>query len=193
MDLPEDSTQPRTRAAWRAWLAKNHARSRGTWVVYFKKGAKKAGPTYDDLVEEALCFAWIDSTARGVDEERTMLRFGPRKPGSGWARSNRARIERLAAAGLLAPAGLAAIEAAKEDGSWTKLDALDSLEVPDDLAAALAGKARARAHWDGFPPGARRLILTWIAQAKRPETRARRVAETARRAAKNERATDPER
>ena len=112
----------------------------------------------------------------------------PRKPKSGWSRPNKERIERLLAAGLMAPAGLAAVEAARASGTWTALDAVERLEEPAELARALDADADARRHWDAFPRSAKRGILEWISNAKKPETRARRVAETARLAARDERA-----
>jgi uncharacterized protein YdeI (YjbR/CyaY-like superfamily) len=158
------------------------------WLVTYKKAAGDRYVPYADTVEEALCFGWVDSKSRSVDAERSMLLMTPRKPGSGWSRPNKERVGRLAAAGLLAPAGEAVIEAAKADGSWSKLDAVENLEEPGDLRAALDADPDARRHWDAFPRSAKRAILEWIAQAKRAETRARRVAETARLAARGERA-----
>jgi uncharacterized protein YdeI (YjbR/CyaY-like superfamily) len=180
--------QPGSLAEWRDWLSQNHGRGAGVWLVTWRAGS--AGPriTYEESVEQALCFGWVDSKGRSLDAERTMLWFAPRKRGSGWARTNKARIERLTAAGLMAPAGLAVIEAAKADGSWTLLDDVENLVVPDDLAAAFAAHPPAREHWDAFPRSARRAILEWIVQAKRAETRAKRVAEAAEKAQVNERA-----
>jgi len=177
-----------TRAAWRAWLAAHHATSPGVWVVTWKQGSGRPRLAYDDIVEEALCFGWIDSLPRKLDADRTMLLVTPRKPGSPWSRLNKARVARLMQAGLMTPAGLAKVEAAKRDGSWTRLDAVEALEVPPDLARALDAHRDAARNFAAFPPSAKKGILQWIASAKRPETRARRVAETARRAARNERA-----
>jgi uncharacterized protein YdeI (YjbR/CyaY-like superfamily) len=180
-----------SRAEWRAWLAAHHEQPTGVWVVTRKKAAVPAGHVYVsavDLNEECLCFGWIDSKPGKVDDERTALLCTPRKPGSGWSQVNKQRLERLLADGLVAAPGLAALEAAKADGSWTKLDGVDALAVPDDLAAALAAREPARANFDAFPPSARRGILEWIAQAKRAETRAARVAETATLAQRGERA-----
>jgi uncharacterized protein YdeI (YjbR/CyaY-like superfamily) len=188
MKPPENSTQPTTRVKWRAWLEANHERSEGVWLITFKKAARKPTVTYDEAVEEALCFGWVDSRESKLDDERTMQYFSPRKAGSGWAKSNKDRVERLMAAGLMTPTGLAKVEAAKRDGSWTKLDAVEALEVPGDLAKALEGHPGARANFDAFPKSVRRSILEWIAQAKKAETRAKRVDETARLAARNERA-----
>lgn len=190
-DAPQ--VQAGDRASWRAWLEANHATSRGVWLVTWRRGH---GPVleYEDAVEEALCFGWIDSTAGRVDEGRSKLYFAPRRPGSGWAATNKGRVERLLAAGRVAPAGIAAIERAKADGSWTALDAIERGVIPDDLADALAEHPPAAEHFGAFPRSVRRAILVWIGSAKRPETRAARVSETAVRAARNERANErPER
>mgnify|MGYP000942824389 FL=1 len=184
-NLPTNSLQPATLADWRAWLADNHARPEGVWLITYRPATGKTPFSYEQAVEEALCFGWIDGQANKLDDERTMLWFAPRRPGSGWARTNKARIERLIADGRMTPAGLSKIEAAQADGSWTLLDSVERLEVPDDLAAEFDKYPDARAHFDAFPPSARRMALAWIATAKRPETRAKRVAETARLAQEN--------
>src|SRR5215207_9057705 len=131
---------PQTRAAWRKWLTSHHQSSAGVWFVSWRKRAGKGGPGYEDAVEEALCFGWIDSVGRTLDDDRAMLWFSPRKPGSGWARTNKERVERLTAAGLMTPAGQRVIDAAKADGSWTRLDDVENLVVPDDLAAAFENR-----------------------------------------------------
>lgn len=177
-----------TRAQWRDWLSANHPQSESVWVVTFKKGASRPRVPYDDLVEEALAFGWVDSLPRKLDEERTMLLMSPRKPGSNWSAVNKARIETMTEAGLMHPAGLAKIEQAKADGSWSALDAVDRLEVPADLAAAFAERSGSAEAFAAFPPSTRRGILEWIGNAKRPETRAARIAETAEKAARGERA-----
>lgn len=187
--LPENAIQPATRAAWRRWLERHHTRDKGVWFVYFKKSSGKQRFTYDDLVEEALCFGWIDGQARALDDERSMLWLSPRKPTSVWSAPNKVRVARVIAAGLMHPAGQAKVNAAKANGSWTALDATDRLDVPDDLAAALAATPKARAHFDAFPATAKKGVLEWVRQAKRPETRARRIAEAARMAGANERMT----
>jgi uncharacterized protein YdeI (YjbR/CyaY-like superfamily) len=186
-DAPEVHAEDR--ATWRSWLAANHTTVRGAWLVTWRRGH---GPVlaYDDAVEDALCFGWVDSTAGRVDDRRSKLYFAPRKPGSGWAATNKRRVEKLLAAGLMAPAGIAAVERARADGSWTSLDAIEQGIVPDDLAAALAAHPPAATNFESFPKSARRAILVWIAAAKRSETRAARVRETADRAARNERANE---
>jgi uncharacterized protein YdeI (YjbR/CyaY-like superfamily) len=183
----DERFQPASLDEWRAWLAANHDRSTGVWLVFRKVSA--GGPfSYAESVEQALCFGWVDSQAKGLDAEHTMQRFGPRRPGSGWARPNKERVERLLAAGQMAPAGLAVIEAAKADGSWTLLDTVEELIVPDDLAAAFDARPGSREHWEAFPRSPRRMMLVWLVEARRPETRAKRVAEIADRAAAGERA-----
>lgn len=185
--LPENAVQPDTRAAWRRWLQRHHTREQGVWYVAYKKSSGKARMSYEDMIEEALSFGWIDGQARALDAERSMLWLSPRKPRSVWSLPNKQRVERLLAAGLMRPAGQAAIDRAKANGSWNALDTIDALEMPDDLAAALAAIPKARAHFDAFPKSARRAMLEWIRQAKRPETRARRVREAAAMAGDNQR------
>lgn len=185
---PPNSVQCETRAQWRAWLSRNYARREGVWLTTYKKGAGKPALSYGDAVEEALCWGWIDSKGRKLDDERTMLWYAPRKPGTGWSKPNKERIERAIAAGQMAAPGLAKIEAAKSDGSWNALDGVERLEIPPDLAAALAGITDAAANFDGFPRSAKRGILEWISSAKTAETRSRRIAETARLAGENIRA-----
>ena len=185
-DAPREPFE--TADEWRAWLEQNHTTSSGVFVVFWKKATGRPAMTYDEMVEQALCFGWVDSRPAKLDDERSMLWFTPRKRGSGWARPNKLRIERMVAAGLMRPAGAAMIEAAKLDGSWTLLDTVEDLEIPADLAEALDALGPARANFEAFPKSARRGILEWIAQAKTAPTRAKRVGETAAQAALNERA-----
>lgn len=187
--MPEyESLLVESRAAWRAWLAGHHASGAGIWAVTWKKAAP--GPTvpYAELVEEALCFGWIDSLARRVDDERTQLMFTPRKPASNWSRPNKQRIERLTAAGLMAPAGIAMVELAQRTGTWTALDLVEDGVEPPSLAAALDEVPAARASWDGFPRSARRLLLDWIYSAKTDATRDKRIRATVNEAAEGRRA-----
>lgn len=184
----KEQVQVESRAALRQWLAQNYAREAGVWLVTFKKQCGDKYVSYDEIVEEVICFGWIDSLPRRLDDERTMLWIAPRKPGSNWSRRNKEIVARLAAADLIAPPGLAKIEAAKQDGSWTALDAVENLEISPDLAAAFAQHPDAANNFDAFPRSAKRGILEWILNAKRPQTRARRIEETARLAQDNIRA-----
>ena len=198
--LPEPSASLRpslplvrvgSRAAWRHWLAANHETSAGVWAVTRKKAALRDGDAFvsaRDLSEECLCFGWIDSRPAKIDTEHSALLCTPRKPASGWSKLNKDRVRDLLSRDLMAPAGLAAIERAKENGAWSRLDAISALEVPGDLAMALKRLPGAAAHFDAFPPSVRRGILEWIGLAKTDATRSKRVAETARLAQENKRA-----
>jgi|LNFM01.1.fsa_nt_gb uncharacterized protein YdeI (YjbR/CyaY-like superfamily) len=188
IEAPSPSIHPKSRAAWRAWLQRQHLRAAGVWLITFKKGTGKPRVEYDAAVEEALCFGWIDSKPSALDDERSMLWFSPRKPRSGWSKPNKQRVARLTAAGLMAEAGLAVIRAAKRNGSWTALDAVEALEIPPDLKRALAAQPPATENFAAFPRSVKRGILEWIQSAKRPETRAVRVQTTADMARRNERA-----
>ena len=173
---------------WRDWLLAHHATETGAWLVSWKSPTGRPSVKYELAVEEALCVGWIDSSGRTIDDERHALWFTRRKAGSGWARTNKERIVRLEAEGRMTDAGRALIDAAKADGSWTLLDDVENLIVPDDLAAAFARYPGSRAYFDAFPPSARRALLEWIVQAKRETTRAARLDETARLASQNIRA-----
>ena len=178
----------RDRAAWRRWLERNHGAAKGVWVVSWRTQTGKPRVEYDALVEEALCFGWIDGHQKPVDDELIMQLLTPRRPGSAWASSNKKRVASLEQAGAMTEAGRRVIEAAKADGSWNRFDSADALEIPTDLKAALARNAAAARNFDAFTDAAKRAILRWLIDAKRPETRAKRVGETARLAATNERA-----
>lgn len=177
VDESYDDVLAETRADWRRWLEANHATAPGVWLVTYKKGSGQPHLPWDDVVEEALCFGWIDSRGNKVDAVRTKLLVTPRRPGSAWSRVNKERIERLLANGLMTPAGQARIDAAQADGSWPALDEVEALVVPPDLEAALDADSAARAGWETFPPSVKKPLLWWVVSAKRPATRARRIAE----------------
>lgn len=185
---PENSVHPLSRAEWRAWLEENHGRAEGVWLISYKKATGKPRFEYGEAVEEALCFGWVDSKPNKLDDERSLLWFAPRRAGTGWSGPNKERVERMIAQGLMRPAGLAKVEAARKDGSWEALDAIEALEVPADLEKALGEHPKAKDYFEAFPRSVKRGILEWISTAKKPETRAKRVKETARLAAENKRA-----
>ena len=182
---------PFDRAGWREWLIANHGSSKGVYLVSWRRATGRSSVPYEEAVEEALCVGWVDATGRTLDDERGLQWFAPRRPRSGWARSNKERVARLEAAGLMLPAGLAAIEEAKQNGMWTLLDDVEDLVVPDDLAAALAATPPARENWEAFSKSARRAMLEWIVQARRPETREKRIAAIADGATRGEKAYPP--
>jgi uncharacterized protein YdeI (YjbR/CyaY-like superfamily) len=190
--MPEpEIVAPRDRAAWRRWLAANHRRPNGVWLLIRKKGSDAVGISYEEAAEEALCFGWIDGKANRHDDDHYKVWLSPRKPNSMWSAVNKRRVADLTARGLIEPPGQAAIDLAKANGTWDTLNSSDALELPDDLDAALDANPPARKHWDAFPPSVRKNILAWIGSAKRDETRAVRVTRTAQLAADNVRANQP--
>jgi uncharacterized protein YdeI (YjbR/CyaY-like superfamily) len=177
-----------TRAEWRTWLEANHLTAKGAWLVFNKKSSGKPHVSYDEGVEEALCFGWVDSKPGTVDANRSKLYYSPRNPKSNWSRPNKIRIEKLFAAGLMTDAGLKMVEIAKKTGTWTILDAVEDLITPDDLAIALKALPMAEDNFNAFPRSVKRGILEWLVNAKTPETRQKRINETATLAAQNIRA-----
>jgi len=183
MAVPEyQTTHPRTRIQWRNWLKKNHASAKGIWMIYFKKETGHSRVFYDEAVEEALCFGWIDSLPRKLDMARAMLKFTPRKKGSTWSAINKTRVEKLIEAGLMQPAGLKKIEEARIDGSWESLNTsnfhTDTKTLPADLQKAFIRQKKALENFMGFATSHRRRFLFWIDSAKRPETRRARIRQT---------------
>jgi uncharacterized protein YdeI (YjbR/CyaY-like superfamily) len=182
----------RSRQAIRKWLQKNHSIAGTFWLITYKKHVKERYVTYDDIVQELLCYGWIDTRTRRVDENRTMLLVAPRRLGSTWSTSNKRRVAKLIEQGLMTPLGQAKVNSAKKDGSWTFLDDVEKLIVPDDLAVALNKNNRGKRNFEAFNASARKVILLWIKTAKRQETREKRISETVRLAAKNVKAAHPE-
>ena len=171
---------PTSRAEWRDWLSANWDRKDGLWVVHRKKASFLEGPLYDDLVEEALCFGWIDSLSRRVDDDRKIQWFSPRRVGGMWSELNKERIERLQREGHMTDLGQAVIDRAKADGSWSQTDEVDALIIPDDLEDAFDAAPEARAAYEELIDSAKKQHLWAVYSAKRPETRARRVADLIR-------------
>lgn len=172
---------------WR-WLASHHETHKGVWLVTYKKADPKGRYiSYDQIVEALIAYGWVDSQPRALDEAKSMRRIAPRSPGSAWSAANRRRAETLEQEGRMSEAGRRAVEAAKKSGAWTRNAKAEALVVPEDLARALT-KLGARKTFDSFPPSSRRIILEWIEAAKRDDTRQRRIAETAEKAARGERA-----
>lgn len=178
------TTSAKDRSEWRKWL-EEHATSSGVWLVYYKKASGKPSVSYDEAVEEALCFGWIDSRVNALDEQRYMQFFCPRKPQSSWSKLNKQRVEQLLQNGLMTAAGLETIVAAKRDGSWSALDAIEDLQLSADLIEALNSNKTASDNFMAFSTSSKKNIVRWIESAKRPETRLKRIAETVTLAAQN--------
>jgi uncharacterized protein YdeI (YjbR/CyaY-like superfamily) len=182
-----EKVEVKTRSDLRKWLQAHHLQNKGVWLVKYKQ-PHKYYLSYDDVVEECICFGWIDSLPRKLDEQRTMLYIASRKQGSNWSKVNKERVKKLELAGLIQEAGLVKIERAKKDGSWSFLDDVEALILPDDLLQAFSTNQVAYKNFDAFPSSSKRGILEWIKNAKLPETRAKRIQNTVQKAAQGIRA-----
>ncbi|MBW4604156.1 MAG: YdeI/OmpD-associated family protein [Calothrix sp. FI2-JRJ7] len=174
-----------SRQEWRQWLRENHSTCIRIWLIYYKVKSGKPSVKYSEAVKEALCFGWIDSKVKSLDAERYMQIFTPRKPKSVWSKLNKQYIEELIEQGLMTEAGLIKIEAAKLDGSWTTLDAIEALIIPDDLQLALQANEIAFQNFQGFSSTSKKNILLWVTSARRLETRLKRIEQTVNAAAQN--------
>jgi uncharacterized protein YdeI (YjbR/CyaY-like superfamily) len=168
---------PTSQKHWRQWLQKNHNKKQSIWVICYKKKTNIPTITWSESVDEALCFGWIDSLRRPIDEEKFMQYYCRRKPTSAWSQINKSKVERLIAEGLMTQAGLDVIEIAKKNGTWTLLDEVEKLNVPPDLNKAFRGKASAKKWFMNLSRSNKRIILQWLAMAKREETRMKRIKE----------------
>ena len=179
-----------SREDWRAWLAQNHARGEGVWLAYYKKDSGKPSVTYEEAVEEAICFGWIDSNVRAIDDERYMQRYSPRKKSSVWSESNKERVQRMVVEGRMTEHGMVAVLAAQKGGNWEVLTTVDNLEVPPDLEEALSANIEAGQNFENFSPSNKKQYLYWINSAKTEETRRKRVKKTVKMVAQNKRLQD---
>jgi len=168
------------RAAWRAWLEENHATEREVWLVYYKKHTNRPRIPYEDAVEEALCFGWIDSTARRLDDERYLQKFTPRRDKSNWCESNVLRARRLINEGRMTKAGLDAIAEGALDVEFEPRAKSKDVEVPRFVSDALKKTPKAWENFGALAPSYRREYVRWITEARREETRERRLREAAR-------------
>ena len=172
-----ESFCPASPLHWREWLQAQHAERQSVWLIYHKKKSSTASLTWSQAVDEALCFGWIDSRAQPLDDARYRQFFSRRKPRSGWSKINKAKVERLIAAGLMTPAGFASIETAQQNGAWTLLDDVEALRLPADLAQLLQARALAASYFERLSRTDKRNMLQWLVLAKRPATRQKRIAE----------------
>lgn len=168
----------KNRQEWHEWLDENHDKAKGIWLIYYKKNSDKPRVEYDEAVEEALVFGWIDSKVNNLDDIRYMQIFTPRKPGSKWSKTNKARVNKLIQNGSMHPAGMEKVNVAKKDGSWTFLDDIEDMIIPEDLKRSLKQNIKAESNFETFSDSSRKQILYWIASAKRADTRQRRIKKT---------------
>lgn len=175
----------KTTKQWRKWLLEHHDTSTGVYLIFYKVSSKKPSMRWEEAVREALCFGWIDSTVKRIDDERRRQLFTPRKPKSVWSKLNKTHIEELQQQALLHESGLRKIEAAKKDGSWTTLDAVENLIVPDDLQLAFVNNKQAFTNYQTFSKSYKKAYLYWLNSAKRTTTREKRIDEIIRLCAAN--------
>ena len=191
MEEKTNSFQAKTRSSWRSWLKKNHQKKESVWLIIYKKQSKIPSVDYPEAVEEALCFGWIDSLANKRDETSYYQFFSQRKPKSNWSKVNKQRVANLIEKGLMMPKGLEMVELAKQTGTWTKLNEVDDIVLPEDLKKMFTKNKLAFKNWNGFAKSSRRVILEWILNAKRDETREKRLKETVELAELNIKAHHP--
>lgn len=166
---------PKTPKEWRSWLQKNHIGKDAVWVIFYKKSSGKPTLSWSEAVDEALCFGWIDSIKKTLDDERSIQFFSKRKAKSTWSKINKAKVERLIEEGLMMPAGHASIGRAKENGSWASLDAVEALTIPKDLEKAFKTRPGSKAFFLSLSKSVRKMMLHWIVMAKREDTREKRI------------------
>lgn len=175
----------------RAWLEENHASDESVWVVKWKKDTGHPYVSYDEIVDQCICFGWVDSLPRKLDDQRTMLRISPRNPKSNWSRINKERVKRLTEAGLMRESGIEMVQLAKKTGTWDFLEDVENLLIPNDLSEELEKYPKAKQYFERFPPSSKRGILEWIKMAKTEKTRKKRIETTALKAATNLKANHP--
>ena len=170
---------------WRDWLERNHAEKQSIWLIQYKKHSGMPSVSWSEAVDEALCFGWIDSTKRPIDEEKYMQYYGKRKANSTWSKVNKEKVKKLIAEGRMSSAGLESIKIAKQNGTWSLMDSVEALVIPDDLEEAFKTRPGSRDFFLGLSKSAKKSILHWLMMAKRPETRQKRIKETVESAGQN--------
>lgn len=177
MEKDFETFYPTNRKVWHNWLQKNHMSKQSIWLIYYKKKSNKPTISYTDAVDEALCFGWIDSKSKPIDNEKFMQYYTKRNEKSVWSKVNKAKIERLIHKGLMTPAGYAIIEKAKQNGSWSILDEAEALIIPQDLDYEFQKNTHAKNHFLAYSRSHKRNILQWLVLAKKQETRQKRIHE----------------
>lgn len=170
---------PKSRTDWRQWLKKNHRSKQSVWLVYYTKKSNLPSISWSEAVDEALCFGWIDSTKRTIDDSSFMQFFSQRKPNSNWSKINKEKVQQLVENGRMTKAGYESVETAKQNGSWTILDEVEELIIPKDLEIAFTKHKGSKGYFLSLNKSARKIILSWVVLAKRQDTRQKRVSEVA--------------
>lgn len=185
MEKEIETFYPKSRQEWREWLQDNHDEKQSVWLIYYKKKSNIPTVTYSEAVDEALCFGWIDSKSKPLDEHKFMQFFSRRKENSVWSKVNKEKIERLTREGLMTKAGFEIIEKAKQNGSWTILDEAEALIIPADLEHEFEVRPNAKQYFLSLSRSDKRNILQWLTLAKRQETRQKRITEIVELATQN--------
>ena len=178
-ELPKNSFCPLNSSDWREWLKKNHKNEGFVWLIFYKKKSAKHNLSWSQAVDEAICFGWIDSVKKTLDDERYIQYFSKRKPKSIWSRINKDKVKTLTKQGLMREAGLSCVRVAKENGSWTILDTVEQLIIPEDLEDEFQQYPNSKDYFQSLSQSIRKGILYWVISAKKEETRKKRIKEIA--------------
>ena len=176
---------PRNNKDWREWLELNHNNKQAVWLIFYKKKSPNHNLNWSESVDEALCFGWIDSVKKTIDSERFKQYFSKRKAKSNWSKVNKDKVESLIEQGLMAEGGYKSIEIAKQNGSWTILDDVEGLVIPDDLRDEFAKFEGSKEYYESLSKSIKKMLLYWVVSAKRIETRQKRILEIAENASEN--------
>ena len=177
MDNKIENFCPSDKKDWRNWLEQNHKKKEAVWLIFYKKKSSTPNLSWSEAVDEALCFGWIDSVKKTIDSESYIQYFTRRKPNSTWSKINKDKIEKLMESGLMTEPGLKSIEIAKQNGSWTLLDSVENLEIPEDLEQEFKQYPESKDYFISLSKSVRKTMLGWVVLAKRQETRAKRITE----------------
>ena len=178
----------RNREEWRNWLFKNHKTATSVWLIIYRKETEKESIYYNEAVDEALCFGWIDSLPNKRDSKSYYQYFSKRNPKSNWSKVNKGKVSRLIKEDRMTESGYNMLDIAKETGTWDALNDVENLVIPEDMLMEFENNSKAFKNWKNFPDSAKRGILEWIFNAKRSVTRKKRIDETVNKAELNERA-----
>ncbi|MCG8409978.1 MAG: YdeI/OmpD-associated family protein [Bacteroidales bacterium] len=177
MDSNIENFCPSDKKDWRNWLEQNHKTKEAVWLIFYKKKSNTPNLTWSEAVDEALCFGWIDGVKKTMDSDRYVQYFTKRKSNSNWSKVNKDKIQKMIELGLVTESGLKSIEIAKQNGSWTLLDAVENLEIPEDLEQEFKRYPESKNYFMSLSKSVRKGMLGWVVLAKRPETKAKRIAE----------------